>query len=222
MSDKRKKRHALAACLLFIGLLALGTFAALRYGQEIHTRLRFGIQTVHSPIDRNGNGLDDLTDLVRGARAYIRTQPEYVDSYYAGGYPPEGEGGCTDVIWRAFQAAGYDLKAMLDEDVRRDPAAYSIQSIDTNIDFRRVANLRVFFERSGCQALSTDLVDWSQWQPGDIVVFNGHIAIVSDRRNKDGRPFILHHAGYGAFEEDALDYKPILAHFRWTGLPESQ
>ena len=158
-----------------------GTLAALRYGQEIHTRLRFGIQTVHSPIDRNGNGLDDLTDLVRGARAYIRTQPEYVDSYYAGGYPPEGEGVCTDVIWRAFQAAGYDLKAMLDEDVRRDPVAYSIQSIDTNIDFRRVANLRVFFERSGCQALSTDLVDWSQWQPGDIVVFNGHIAIVSDR-----------------------------------------
>ena len=69
---------------------------------------------MHSPIDRNGNGLDDLTDLVRGARAYIRTQPEYVDSYYAGGYPPEGEGVCTDVIWRAFQAAGYDLKAMLD------------------------------------------------------------------------------------------------------------
>ena len=30
------------------------------------------------------------------------------------------------------------------------------------------------------------------------------------------------HNGYGAFEEDALDYKPILAHFRWTGLPESQ
>ena len=33
---------------------------------------------------------------------------------------------------------------------------------------------------------------------------------------------ILHHAGYGAFEEDALDYKPILAHFRWIILPESQ
>ena len=111
---------------------------------------------------------------------------------------------------------------MVDEDIRRAPAAYAIQSIDTNIDFRRVANLRVFFERSGCQALPTDLVDWSQWQPGDIVVFDGHIAIVSDRRNEDGRPFILHHAGYGAFEEDALDYKPILAHFRWTGLPESQ
>ena len=84
-----------------------------------------------------------------------------------------------------------------------------------------MTNLRVFFERSGCQALPTDLSDWSQWQPGDIVVFDGHIAIVSDRRNKDGRPFILHHAGYGAFEEDALDYKPILAHFRWVGLPDS-
>ncbi len=224
MNDRRRKRHALAACLLLIGLLALGagTFAALRYGREIHTRLRYGIKTVHSPIDQNGNGLDDLTDLVRGARAYIRTQPEYVDSYYAGGYPPDGEGVCTDVIWRAFQAAGYDLKAMLDEDVRRAPAAYSIQSIDTNIDFRRVANLRVFFERSGCQSLPTDLSDWSQWQPGDVVVFDGHIAILSDRRGKDGRPFILHHAGYGAFEEDALDYKPILAHFRWIILPESQ
>lgn len=83
-----------------------------------------------------------------------------------------------------------------------------------------MANLRVFFERSGCQALTTDLSDWSQWQPGDIVVFDGHIAILSDRRNTDGRPFILHYAGCGAFEEDALDYKLILTHFRWIIEPQ--
>lgn len=218
MKEQRKKRRALAACLLCIGLLAAGTLVTLRYGREIETRLRFGIRTVHSPTDQNGNGLDDLTDLLRGARAYIRTQPAYVDGYYAGGYPPEGEGVCTDVIWRAFLAAGYDLKAMVDEDIRRAPSAYPLSgTIDSNIDFRRVNNLRVFFERSGCQALTTELSDWSEWQPGDIVVFEGHIAIVSDRRNAEGRPYILHHAGYGPFEEDALDYKPIVAHFRWIG-----
>lgn len=101
MSDKRRKRHARSACLLFIGLLALGTFLALRYGREIHVRLRFGIKTVHSSIDRNG--LDDLTWCA--VRPYIRTRPECVAPCCAGGYPPEGI--CTDVIWRTFHAAGW-------------------------------------------------------------------------------------------------------------------
>lgn len=218
MKRKRKMRRALAACLTLGLLLALGALG--RYlaenGRALCVRLRFGIETVISPLDANQNGRDDLTDLVLGAREYILTQPEYVDGYYAGGYPPEGEGVCTDVIWHAFLAAGYDLKALVDEDIRRATDAYPLSGqIDTNIDFRRVANLLVFFERSGCQKLSCELGDWAEWQPGDIVIFEGHIALVSDRRNDEGRPFILHHAGYGAFEEDALDYKKIVGHYRW-------
>ena len=218
MARKQKKRRALTACLVFGLLLALGAggWYLREHGRALYVRLRFGIETVTSPLDANRNGRDDLTDLVLGAREYILTQPEYVDGYYAGGYPPEGEGVCTDVIWHAFFAAGYDLKALVDEDIRRATDAYPLSGqIDTNIDFRRVTNLLVFFERSGCQKLSCETGDWAEWQPGDIVIFEGHIALVSDRRNDEGRPDILHHAGYGAFEEDALDYKTIVGHYRW-------
>lgn len=215
---KPKRLVKILLPLLLAALLGALAWLYARHGRELYTWLRFGIRTVHSPLDANANGLDDLADLVEGARAYIRTQPEYRDGYYDGGYPPEGEGVCTDVIWHAFQAAGYDLKAMVDEDIRSAPDAYPLGgTIDANIDFRRVVNLNVFFSRSGCQQLTCELGSWAEWQPGDIVVFDGHIAILSDRRNAEGRPFIIHHAGYGAFEEDALDYKPILAHYRWVG-----
>ena len=46
--------------------------------------------------------------------------------------------------------------------------------------------------------------------------YEGHVAVVSDRRSGDGRPWVIHHTGHGAFEEDALDYKPIIGHYRWT------
>jgi len=171
------------------------------------------VRKVDHKIDR----LSDYTDMVRSARSYIETQPEYISAYFAGGYPPEGQGVCTDVIWRALKAAGYDFKAMLDADVSSNPSAYPLPNgtPDSNIDFRRVVNLRVYFDRC-CQALTTDPTDVAQWQPGDIVFYEGHVAVVSDRRNAAGQPWIIHHTGHGAFEEDALTYRPILAHYRWT------
>ena len=41
------------------------------------------------------------------------------DKYYSGGYPPDSEGVCTDVIWRALKNAGYSLKDMVDADMQR-------------------------------------------------------------------------------------------------------
>jgi hypothetical protein len=55
-----------------------------------------------------------------------------------------------------------------------------------------------------------------KWQGGDIVIFPNHIAVVSDRRNKEGIPYIIHHGGQPVYEEDALKrYKgSILGHYR--------
>ena len=56
-----------------------------------------------------------------------------------------------------------------------------------------------------------------QLKVGDIVIFSNHIAIVSDRRNKDGVCLILHHANpfQLSFEEDGLSwYGQIRGHFR--------
>ena len=110
---------------------------------------------------------------------------------------------------------------MLDADVAANPSLYPLPGgiPDTNIDFRRVVNLQVYFERH-CQSLTTDAGEIDQWQPGDVVFYDGHVAVVSDRRNASGQPWIIHHTGRGAFEEDQLTYRPILGHYRWTAEQE--
>jgi uncharacterized protein YijF (DUF1287 family) len=86
---------------------------------------------------------------------------------------------------------------------------------DKNIDFRRVRNLIIFFRRKA-EALTLNPNDIKEWQPGDIVVFTEHIAVISDKRNSKGQPYIIHNAGQPVFEEDALTRYKIVGHFRWV------
>ena len=54
-------------------------------------------------------------------------------------------------------------------------------------------------------------------QGGDIVIFKNHIGIVSDKRNKKGITFIIHHANpfQKYYEEDILEYMDdIVGHYR--------
>lgn len=180
---------------------------------------------VVSSVDFNGNGVSDTNDILEGARLYVRTRPIYRSAYYRGGYPPAGEGVCTDVIWAAFKHAGYDLKTMVSNDIKANRAAYSwIKTRDSNIDFRRVPTLRKYFQRHG-KTLGTKIVpgdreNLAQWQPGDIVTFKGpdHIAILSDKRNEDGVPYLLHNDGPWASEEDGFMRwyaHGITGHFRF-------
>ena len=181
-----------------------------------YTAQDFGIETLKSPYDKDGDGIDDYRDILLGARAYVNTRPKYESTYESGGYPGEGVGVCTDVIWNAFQAAGYDLKGMIDADIAAHKDAYpTIETPDPNIDFRRVKNLNLFFKRYG-ESITTDVSNLAAWQPGDIVIYPKHIAIVSDRRNQDGVPYIIHHNGRPFYEEDALTHDTIVAHYRWT------
>lgn len=178
-----------------------------------------------SSHDENQNQVADALDFVAGARKEVEGHTIYDGSYYAKG-PPEGRGACTDVIWRAFRAGGYDLQAMIDEDIRLLPGEYGKtgQHPDSAIDYRRVQNLQIFFKRHA-QILTTELKPWDkanliQWQPGDMVVFDlptEHIAVISDRRRSDGVPFIIHNAGPQASEGDYLQSWPsaIIYHFRF-------
>ena len=81
---------------------------------KTYTAEHFGIETLQSPLDADGDGIDDYTDILLGARQDAENHPKYDPSYFAGGYPPENRGVCTDVVWRALQNAGYDLKAKFD------------------------------------------------------------------------------------------------------------
>lgn len=218
---RRKRRHRLPALLLLL-VIAAGAYYGLRYfgfvAGRAYTAAHFGLETLKSDLDRDRDGRDDYADIMDGARAYVSTRPRYESVYYPGGYPEGNVGVCTDVIWSAFQEAGYDLKAMVDEDIASHTRAYPRVNgkPDPNIDFRRVPNLLVFFQRNA-RSLTLDTTDLDAWQPGDIVVYKDHIAIISEKRNSRGIPFIIHHGGQPVYEEDSLTRQKIIGHFRWEG-----
>ena len=198
---------ALAVYLLYI----LNIIPHRKYSNE-----DFGIATYISAQDKDGDGVDDQTDILHNVRAYIATNPEYKSKYYAGGYPDDGYGVCTDVVAQGLLHAGYDLQQLVDEDIATHPDMYEVEKADPNIDFRRVRNLLVYFKNHAI-SLTTDISQIDEWQGGDIIVFKKHIGIVSDVRNRSGVPFIIHHANpyQKHYEEDILENRQdIVGHFR--------
>ena len=174
------------------------------------------IPQFHSCVDRDDDGVDDQSDILNGALAYVSTHPKYKSRYYKAGYPDDGYGVCTDVVAYALKNAGYDLQVLVNADIREQPQDYMVAEPDANIDFRRVRNLKVFFSHTAA-ALTTDVSEIEEWQGGDIVIFERHIGIVSDRRNKNGVPYIIHHNDpwQTAYEQDILEKRTdIVGHYR--------
>lgn len=176
----------------------------------------FNIPDIHSSVDMDQDGIDDQTDILQGARAYIATNPVYQSKYYSTGYPDDGYGVCTDVVANAMLNAGYDLMQLVYNDMIANPQDYDVSQPDKNIDFRRVKNLKVYFAHTAIP-LTTDIYDISQWQGGDIVIFENHIGIVSDKRNDDGVSYMIHHNGpyQASYEEDVLESRnDLVGHYR--------
>ena len=172
-------------------------------------------------FDFNGNGISDRDDFLAGAKKDAQNKPVYDDRYWENGYPPDNIGVCTDVIWRAFRNAGYSLRKMLDYDVHLRPESYpNISEPNNRIDFRRVVNLRVFFDEYAV-SLTLDPARTEEWQAGDIVIFcnrtgrPSHIAMVSDLRREDGVSLIIHNGGQEDREEDYLYKMKIIGHYRF-------
>lgn len=218
---KKRKRNVVFVPIITIILIIV--FCILQYYNIIPKKTYkaedFGIITIKSKTDYNKNGIDDYTDILLGARMDAKNKPKYKSAYYDGGYPPDSEGVCTDLVWRAFKNAGYSLKNMVDKDIADNVELYPRVEgkPDPNIDFRRVSNLKVFFERNAI-SLTLDPYDIEEWQPGDIVTYGtSHIAIVSNKRNKKGMPYIIHNSGQFNREEDALTRQEISGHFRFSG-----
>ena len=227
------KRKFMISALLGVAALGVIIFACPRESgqwlQSVRSALAFkdwDIPRLRSASDKNSNGVSDTDDFIAGGRAEAERAPLYCSNYYQGGYPPEREGVCTDVIWRAFRDAGYDLKALVDKDIRANPRAYPRVNgrPDPNIDFRRVPNLNAFFARHAqkltCEIIPEQADNLGLWQGGDIVVFKNpdHIAILSDRRNSRGIPYLLHNDGPWASEgDDFMSWyeRGIVAHYRF-------
>ena len=178
----------------------------------------FNIETYISSVDKDNDGIDNQTDILNNVRTYIAKKPKYKSKYYETGYPDDEYGVCTDVVANGLKDAGYDLKELVNEDIINNKEIYNIEVIDKNIDFRRVRNLDVYLKNNSI-SLTKDLSQIEEWQGGDIIVFKDHIGIISDKRNKKGIPFLIHHANpiQVNYEEDVLelygqDY--IIGHYR--------
>ena len=206
----KKRILILILCLfLFISFLLYYLIPKKSY-----TNSDFNISDIKSDIDYDNDGIDDYTDIYESAISYINTKPKYKSKYYANGYPDDNYGVCTDVVLFAFLNAGYDLQELVNNDIVNNKDLYNIDKIDKNIDFRRVRNLKVFFDNHA-NILTNDISKYSEFQKGDIVVFPKHIAIISEKRNKNGIPYIIHNNGNHKYVEDALSRYNIIGHYRW-------
>lgn len=178
----------------------------------------FNIETYISSVDKDNDGIDDQTDILNNVRTYIAKKPKYKSKYYETGYPDDEYGVCTDVVANGLKDAGYDLKELVNEDIINNKEKYNIEVIDKNIDFRRVRNLDVYLKNNSI-SLTKDLSQIEEWQGGDIIVFKDHIGIISDKRNRKGIPFLIHHANPMQinYEEDVLELygqEYIIGHYR--------
>lgn len=214
-----KKKILIIVTNFLIVLIIVVLYALYRFNYIPHkkyTNEDFNIKTYISKTDKDNDGIDDQTDILNNVRDYIKTNPKYKSKYYATGYPNDEYGVCTDVVAFGLKGAGYDLMNLVNEHIKTNRNLYDIDVIDKNIDFRRVRNLKVYLDNNAI-ALTNDINKIKEWQGGDIVVFKNHIGIVSDKRNKKGVPFIIHHANpyQRYYEEDILEYRNnIIGHYR--------
>jgi hypothetical protein len=155
----------------------------------------------------------------------VRYDPSYYSIPYPGGDVPSRVGVCTDVVIRAYRAFGVDLQKRVHEDMSAHFSLYpsrriwGLRGTDTNIDHRRVPNLRTFFKRKGSSiAVTSDAADYL---PGDVVSWDlgggiTHIGIVSSRKSsRTGNPLIVHNIGAGQVLEDCLFSFQITGHYRY-------
>jgi len=167
-----------------------------------------------------------MTGLVDAARTQIGKTVLYDSSYKVLSYP-NGDmqidrGVCTDVIIRAMRSAfNLDLQKLVHEDMKvnfsKYPQKWCLKYPDKNIDHRRVPNLQTFFKRQGWYLEISDKAE--DYRRGDMVTCIvppqlPHIMIVSDKKNSDGIPFVIHNIGAGVQEEDRLFEFELTGHYR--------
>lgn len=173
---------------------------------------------------------DSVTRILENC-VYQTGKTKYYDPQYQALRYPMGDvdisrGVCTDVLVRAFRAAGVDFQRLIHEDMKDHfseyPQKWGLKKPDRNIDHRRVPNIVTYLKRTGRELAISDQAQ--DYQPGDLVTWKipgnlDHIGIVSnvlvEGTNRYG---IFHNIGNGAVLEDVLFEYTITGHFRYFKL----
>lgn len=177
-------------------------------------------------LPRNANPvLKKIIDYgVEQTRLTNTYAPAYVSIPYPNGDLPIERGVCTDVVIRALRKGNVDLQKEVHEDMAVHFSAYpknwGLKTTDTNIDHRRVPNLRKFFERKGKSLPVT--TNPNDYKPGDLVTWdlNGaglaHIGLVTNFWSEETKRYVIvHNIGSGARLEDRLFDWKVTGHYRY-------
>ncbi len=189
----------------------------------------------YQPINRISRGSAApspfLQKLNNAALGRLKSRVRYDGSYIKIGYPwgdvPANIGVCTDVVIRSYRKLGIDLQQQVHQDMSAafynypNLSKWKLKAPDTNIDHRRVVNLRKFFARRGAALPITR--NPSDYKPGDLVTWIvgpsfPHIGIVVNKptRADPRRMMIVHNIAEGPKMEDILFRFPISGHYRYT------
>ena len=160
-------------------------------------------------------------------RSKVRYDGSYVKIAYPGGDVSPHIGVCTDVVIRSYRKLGIDLQEQVHRDMSAafntypNPRKWGLSKPDTNIDHRRVYNLRQFFQRRGAAKPVTH--NPRNYKPGDVVSWMvgpdlPHIGVVVNKRSKvdPNRFMVVHNIAHGPQLEDMLFAFPITGHYRYT------
>ena len=100
------------------------------------------------------------------------------------------------------------------------PKIWGLKTTDTNIDHRRVPNLRKFFERKGKSLPVT--TNPNDYKPGDLVTWDlsgaglAHIGLVTNFWSEETKRYVIvHNIGSGARLEDRLFDWKVTGHYRY-------
>ena len=171
-----------------------------------------------------------VEDFIKAARNQVGITLQYDPAYQTIDYPngdiPVNRGVCTDVVIRALRSAyQFDLQQAVHEDMKRNflqyPQHWNLNEPDKNIDHRRVPNLQTFFARQDWDLILSKKI--KAFRAGDIVTcivppHLPHIMVISDRKNDQGIPLVIHNIGAGTQEEDRLLEFKLTGHYRVSGI----
>ncbi|MBN1299126.1 MAG: DUF1287 domain-containing protein, partial [Actinobacteria bacterium] len=216
--------------------------------QELLPRFRYiDMDNTGITTDMDSDGINDQKDILLGAKSQllepalnIFSEGSDEPNYYNGGDPPAGFALCTDIIARAYKAAGFNLMELVNRDISENYDQYPLQKIwaqrypDANIDYRRIQNLEVFFSRNAQELILTfkpeESMNLKQWLPGDVVFFDmdkdgitDNMGIISDFTTRKGVPKMIYNyidPGY-TVENDILGLSVIKGHYRYPAGPIS-
>jgi hypothetical protein len=190
--------------------------------------------------DADDDGINDQKDIMQGAKDQLKEPARTIrveegeNNYFKDGDPPKDLAISADIIARAFSEAGFSLRELVYEDISNNFDQYPIKELwsrsfcDPNIDYRRIQNLEVFFERDakdmGIFFNALDESNLNSWLPGDLVFFDmnrdgfsDNAGIISNNTTRDGVPKIIYNyidPGY-TVEKDILKEEVITGHYRF-------